>query len=71
MGGSKGKVMSLFETNTTKDSNKPKQIKNVYEGVKKPMKPKIQKQSEDKTIKNIRNLFKLKKVKQSNQRQNN
>ena len=35
--------------------------KNVYERRKKPIKLKIQNQSEDNIIKNKRNLFKLKK----------
>ena len=53
VGGSKGKVVTLFKTNT------PKQT--VYGRGKKLSKPKPQKQSEENVIKIIRNLFTLKK----------
>ena len=38
--------MSLFKTNTTKNYNKPKHVKYMYDGEKKPMKLK--------TLKNLR-----------------
>ena len=41
VGGVKDKTMSLFETNTAKDYSKPTCVNNMYEGVKKPRKPKI------------------------------
>ena len=43
MHGVKGKIMSLFKMNTTKNYSKPKCFKNVYGGRK------SRKQSEDKT----------------------
>lgn len=30
--------MSVFKTNTTKDYSKPKHVKNLYEGMKRPRK---------------------------------
>ena len=35
VGGAKGKILSLFKTNTTKEYSKPTHIKNVHGGVKK------------------------------------
>ena len=61
MGGAKDKIMSLFKANQNKHYNKPKHVKNLHGGGKKPQKLKIKKQSEDKIIKNIRHPFKLKK----------
>ena len=61
MGGAKDKIMGLFKANQNKHYNKPKLVKNVPGGGKKPQKLKIKKQSEDKIIKNIRHPFKLKK----------
>ena len=52
-GGFKDKVVSLFKTNT------PKQT--LYGRGKKLSKPKTQKQPEENIIKSIRNLFQLKK----------
>ena len=49
-GGFKGKVISLFKTNTHEDYSKQTVSR------KKPRKFKVQEQSEDKIIKNIRNL---------------
>ena len=45
--------MSLFNTNPYKDYSKPKRVKNVYGGRKKPRKLEI--------IKNVKNLFRLKR----------
>ena len=59
--GVKDKTLGLFKTNATKDYIKPKRVKNVYHGGKKPRKLKIKKQSEDNIIKSIRNLFRLEK----------
>ena len=61
MGGAQDKIMGLFKANQNKHYNKPKRVKNVPGGGKKPQKLKIKKQSEDKIIKNIRHPFKLKK----------
>ena len=58
VGGVKNRIMILCKT---KDYSQPKLVKTVYEDGKKPIKLKIQKQSENNIIKNIRNLFKLKK----------
>ena len=41
MGGVKDKTMSLFNTDITKDYSKQMCFNNVYEGGKKPRKPKI------------------------------
>ena len=62
MGGVKDQIMSLFKT---KDYSRPKRVKNVYGGGKKPseIQKQIQKQSEENIIKSIRNLLKLKKRK--------
>lgn len=51
MGDIKDKVKSLFKTIPTKNYSKPIRISNVYGGQKKPRKPKMKKQSEDKIIK--------------------
>ena len=53
--GCQGQSMSLFKTNTTKDSSKPICIK------KKKRKLKLQKYSEDTIIEDKRSLFRLKK----------
>ena len=50
--------MCLFKT---KDQSRPKRVKTVYGGRKKPSKLKVQKHSENKIIKNIKNLSKLQK----------
>ena len=55
IGGFKDKVVSLFNTNT------PKQT--AYERGKKLNKPKTQKKSEENIINNIRSLFTIKKKK--------
>ena len=63
--GVKGKSMTLFKTNTTKNYIKPIRVNNVYGRRKKPKKPKTKKQSEEKTIRaieeriirDIKNLF--------------
>ena len=39
--GVKDKTLGLFKTNATKDYIKPKRVKNVYHGGKKPRKLKI------------------------------
>ena len=65
MGDIKDKVKSLFKTIPTKNYSKPIRISNVYGGQKKPRKPKMKKQSEDKiiivveyrVIKDIKNLL--------------
>ena len=55
--GFEDKVVSLFETSTSKDYGE----KTVYSRGKKPSKPKTQNQFEENIIKSIRNLFKLKR----------
>ena len=65
-GGVKGKIMSRFKANTTKDYSKPTSIKNLYDGGKKPTKLKMLEQSEDSIIKNIRNLFRF-QIKKENE----
>ena len=47
MGGIKDQIMSLFKT---KDYSKPKSVKTLYGGGKKPSKLKVQKQSEVKSF---------------------
>ena len=53
----KYKIMSLFKRKATKYYSKPKHVKSLYDGGKKPSKLKMQKPSDDYIIKNIRNLF--------------
>ena len=66
VGDVEDKIMSLFKTNTAKDYSKPTHVNHVYEGGKKPRKPKIKKQSEDNITKNVRIFLKQKsKMKQS------
>ena len=58
MGGVKDKIMSLFETRTTRIM--VKHVSKDYGGGKKPKNSKLKWQLEDTKIKNLRSLFNLK-----------
>lgn len=51
VGSFKDKIIGLFIANIVKNHRKPTPVNSIYGGQKKPRKPKMKKQSEDKIIK--------------------